>query len=249
MGDAVKRALRIGVVLLAGAAVVRAQEPPAAYRLEPTPKNLQQVYSDAQIGLLEKLNRADRAHLTRLPQLVVPDRWTGDEVDHSPMPRSYEATATLRKALVVALDIQAFGAYEQGWLVRWGPVSTGARVSQTQPGRLSLNWKSPGRNSTVNPEWFMPWYFNFRSEDGVAFHAYALPGRPASHGCIRLLERDAIWLYNWGEEWTLDARGRLLEPGTPLLITGQYNYAGPPPWINPTTLGRARPLPEFPLAF
>jgi len=34
---------------------------------------------------------------------------------------------------------------------------------------------------------------------GHSFHQYELPGHPASHGCIRLLERDATWIYDWGK--------------------------------------------------
>ena len=77
----------------------------------------------------------------------------------------------------------------------------------------------------------MPWYFNFHNESGLAFHQYALPGRPASHACIRLLERDAIWLFEWGESWILDERGwEVLDSRTPVWIFGEYDFDAPPPW-------------------
>ena len=42
----------------------------------------------------------------------------------------------------------------------------------------------------------MNWCFNFHNLRGLAFHEYSLLGRPASPACVRLLERDAMWLYN-----------------------------------------------------
>jgi len=80
---------------------------------------------------------------------------------------------------------------------------------------------------------------------GLSFHQYALPGRPASHACIRLLERDARWLYGWGEEWELDARGRtVLRNGTPVLIVERFDFESQPPWRSPEDLLRGIVLPD-----
>jgi len=128
--------------------------------------------------------------------------------------------------------------------VRWGPVSSGARSDQTPSGVFTLNWRSTGRASTIDPDWFMRWYFNFGNRDGLALHAYALPGAPASHGCIRLLERDAQWLYEWGEPWTLDSTGtRVLRAGTPVFVIGRYDFDAAPPWRSLFWLSRAVELP------
>jgi len=179
-----------------------------------------------QRAILEKLNRADTTHLPRLRELVVPLQWPEDELAYSPFPGRHPGMAGFAKALVVDQSWQAFAAYERGLLARWGPVSTGRRASPTPAGWFRLNWRSRGRHSTVDPAWFMKWYFNFDNTAGLALHSYALPGYPASHGCIRLLERDAIWLYEWGGE------------GTPLLVAGRYEYAGRPPWRTPESLAR-----------
>jgi hypothetical protein len=137
-----------------------------------------------------------------------------------------------------------FGAYESGELVRWGPVSTGVRETQTSAGWFHLTWRAVGHVSTVNPDWYMKWYFNFGNESGLAFHEYALPGYPASHGCVRLLGRDAQWLFEWGEPWTLDRTGqRMIGEGTPVLITGFYDFESPPPWHSPAWLTSPIDLP------
>jgi hypothetical protein len=206
-------------------------------------------YSSAQLDILEKLNRADRDHLIRFRELVVPERWFADERAYSVMPASYPAGSVHDKLLVLHLPGQVFGAYEFGTLVRWGPVSSGRRASQTSAGLFWLTWRSEGHSSKVDPDWFMRWYFNFESRVGLALHAYALPGRPASHGCVRLLERDARWLFDWGDEWVLDASGtRVLEPGTPVFIIGAYDFAAPPPWRSIEWLARQLELPPLPRA-
>jgi len=204
-----------------------------SYRVEPAPSDLRSRFSPVQIELLEKLNRADRDHLPRQDRLVVPDRWYTEELDHSPFPRSVAELAPNPKALVVHLPLQVFGGYEHGRLVRWGPVSSGRQEHPTPGGEFNLNWRSRGRHSTVDPTWYMEWYFNFHNERGLALHQYALPGRPASHACIRLLERDSRWLYGWGEGWKLDEHGwDARRPGTPLWIIGQYDFDAPPPWLE-----------------
>jgi hypothetical protein len=127
-------------------------------------------------------------------------------------------------------------------------VSTGRASSPTPDGLFHLNWRSARRHSTVNPRWFMRWYFNFDNRRGLSLHAYALPGVPASHGCIRLLERDAQWLFEWGEEWAVSQGGRRVDtPGTPLWIVGQYDFAAPPPWRSVEWNRNPVALPPLPI--
>lgn len=241
--------LLCGLSLLSASAGRAEQDgrlPEIAYRIEGREgrAEVRSRFTAPQIALLEKLNRADAARLDGLPALVVPDVWLGDERAYSPLPGSYPGAAAYPKMLVVHLPGQAFGAYEWGELVGWGPVSSGARATPTSAGLFALTWKSTGHASSVNPDWFMRWYFNFDSREGLAFHEYTLPGGPASHGCIRLLSRDARWLYDWGDGWTLDPRtGRAIAPGTPVLIIGPYAYDDPPPWRSLDWLRGAVELP------
>jgi hypothetical protein len=222
----------------------------APYRIEPRAGRrgtLSETFTDGQLALLEKLNRADVGHLGALPQLVVPVSWTADELAYSPLPIRYAERADWPTYLVVHLPGQVFGAYEFGALVRWGPVSSGVRRHQTPAGLFALNWRSAGRASTINPDWFMRWYFNFGNHEGLAFHAYTLPGYPASRGCIRLLTRDAQWLYEWGQTWTLDSTGtRVLQSGTPVFVIGSYDFDAAPPWRSLTWLDGAVELPAPP---
>jgi hypothetical protein len=208
---------------------------------------LDERFAAPQLALLEKLNRADIGHLEQMPELVIPESWREDELTYSVLPMRYASGEPWSKLLVVHLPGQLFGAYEFGRLVRWGPISSGKRSSPTPPGSFALNWRSTGRSSTIDPDWFMRWYFNFGNREGLALHAYSLPGSPASHGCIRLLERDAQWLFGWGQPWILDPGGtRLLQPGTPVLIVGEYDFEAAAPWRSLQWLTETVQLPALP---
>lgn len=192
-------------------------------------RNLTSRFGGPEIALLEKLNRADVKHLSRLNQLIVPVSWR-TELDHSPFPLTYPAAKAAPKFVVVDQPSQAFAAYEYGQQVHWGPVSSGRQAKPTPSGFYHLNWRARTRTSTLSGEWRLNWYFNFHNTRGLAFHEFELPGVPQSHACVRLLARDAEWVYQWGESWTLDAKGQLETAGTPVLILGSYAFGSPAPW-------------------
>jgi len=115
-------------------------------------------------------------------------------------------------------------------------MSTGRKETPTPIGLFHLTWKAKQRRSTDNEQWLLRWYFNFVNARGVSFHQFDLPGYPASHACVRLLERDAEWLYGWGDQWTLDADGRrVAASGSTVLIVGRFSSADA--W---TSLGQQR---------
>ena len=239
--------MRGALALLVAVAITSSA--PVTYHLQEnriSVRPIRERFTPSQIDVLERLNRVDRDHLDRLARIVVPDVWTGDVLSYSVLPRRYPSAESLAKLLVVQQPWQVFGAYERGELVRWGPISSGRAGSPTPTGLFHLNWKSPGRHSSIDPEWYLRWYFNFGNAEGLSFHEYGLPGRPASHSCVRLLAVDAQWLYDWGDQWTLDsARRRIVRPGTPVLIVGVYDFAAAPPWRAPERLGVPIDLPAL----
>ncbi len=199
-----------------------------------------QEYTEPQRGILQKLNRKDLLKIRPGEELIVPIDWNYSPLAYSPFPMRSESIGQFQKAIVVSLRTQAFGAYETGQLVQWGPVNSGRRDTPTPTGLLHLTWKAKERVSTDNPEWLLRWYFNLVNGTGVSFHLYELPGYPVSHACLRLLERDAQWLYSWGDQWKLDSKtGRVVEQGTPVLVFDSYAFGQKPPW---------RRLPEDPSA-
>jgi hypothetical protein len=176
-----------------------------------------------------KINRVDGQHAALMDSLIVADT-DASFLDLSPLPARLP-NVTGSKLLAVALRVQAFGAYEGGRLVRWGPISSGMASSPTPAGLFYVNWRARHHVSTVDSNWIMPWTVNVDAKVGIALHQYALPGRPASHCCIRLMEDDARWIYEWVDAWTLTRDGReVLVPGTPVAIVGDYMDDAPPPW-------------------
>jgi lipoprotein-anchoring transpeptidase ErfK/SrfK len=206
-------------------------------------RNLASRFGGPELALLEKLNRADLKHLQRLNQLVVPSSWRV-ELEHSPFPSTYPAAKAAPKMVVVDQPSQAFAAYEYGQQVYWGPVSSGRQAKPTPSGLYHLNWRARSRTSTLSGEWRLNWYFNFHNTRGLAFHEFDLPGVPQSHACVRLLARDAAWIFKWGESWTLDAKGQLETPGTPVLILGSYAFGAPAPWHAADYWTRKIALPD-----
>ena len=184
----------------------------------------------ADLQTVLKINRIDAKH-ARGRILIVPDS-IGPELRYSPLPDSLPNLRHIPKFVLVSQRVQAFGAYEEGRLVRWGPTSTGKEATPTDSGLFFTNWKSKRAISTDDPSWILNWYVNFIALKGVAFHQYDLPGRPASHGCVRLLEVDARWMFQWADQW-VPGRGRAVkEYGTPVLVVGDYDYRAPAPWVR-----------------
>lgn len=182
----------------------------------------------AERQVIYKLNRIDEAHVRRR-NLVVPDS-IGAELDYAPLPAVVPALAEIPQFIAVSQRVQAFGAYEYGRLVRWGPISSGKAATPTDSGLFFTNWKSRTTISTDDPSWILDWYVNFIALKGVAFHQYELPGRPASHGCVRLLEVDAKWVYDWARQWTPGRGSNVKTYGTPVLVFGDYEYGRSAPW-------------------
>jgi lipoprotein-anchoring transpeptidase ErfK/SrfK len=185
---------------------------------------------DEGMMLVLKINRVDLKHIKQGEALIVPDN-ASDPMAVAPFPLEIESARSIPKLLFVSRRAQVFGAYELGQLARWGPTSTGKKATPTPAGLYHTNWKSKQAISTVNDEWVLPWYFNLDNFEGISLHQYDLPGYPASHACVRLLEEDATWIYNWADQWILSPDGhKRLAYGTPVVIFGDYGYGKPPPW-------------------
>ena len=190
---------------------------------------------DAQLGkkrslVVELLNRRLMSEFEIGDTIVAPTDWDLDFSAYSPFPRYYVGARDLDKLFILHKEIQAFAAYENGVLTRWGPVNTGAKESPTPNGRFNFNWREPYRVSSLSPSsdepWEMYWVLNFHQGRGIHIHQYAFPtGGPASHGCVRLIDANARWIYDWAETWQT-SRGddfnsigsRIREQGTMVLV-------------------------------
>ena len=213
-----------------------------------------QMYADfASVGgkavvkpLLWILNRRDIDEVQPGDTLIVPTNFQLDFRAYSPFPRFYPGARGLDKIVILDKSIQAWGAYERGELTRWGIISTGAQSNRTPSGRFNVNWKQEERVSTLSPGygstapdaelWTMYWVMNLHEARGIHMHQYALPtSGPASHGCIRMLDPDAEWLYGWTDTWQVQNQrdpissvgATIQRQGTVVLIIG-HDISQPP---------------------
>jgi len=195
--------------------------------------------------LIELLNRQTVENTPLGDTLVVPTQYDLDFRAYSPFPRYYPGAHDIGKVFIIHKKVQAFAAYQYGKLARWGIVNTGNPDSTATPnGRFNFNWKQKERVSTLSPpgeEWRMRWVINFVASRGIHVHQYSMPtGGPTSHGCVRLVDADAKWIYDWAEPWKTtegfigpsSMRGQLLDPGTMVLVLGEEPNGDPEPFTH-----------------
>jgi hypothetical protein len=86
---------------------------------------------------------------------------------------------------VVSIADQRISVYGSAGLLARAPVSTGMRGHATPTGVFSIVQKRRWHTSNIYSGAPMP-FMQRVTWSGIALHAGALPGYPASHGCIRL---------------------------------------------------------------
>lgn len=146
-------------------------------------------------GLIKKVNGFDEYHLVLGKKIYLPVNFDL-AVRYCPIEDRIDRYKDLPRIVFFNLELQIFGAYEFGELARWGPISSGKKGHETPKGTFFVNWKSADYVSKKYGK-PMPFAVNFQNEMGLFFHQQAMKGKPASHGCIRLLMEDAEWLYFW----------------------------------------------------
>lgn len=149
------------------------------------------------------------------PAVALPqDFWT-DEIIYEPapprpvVPRRHKAprakvketavpTRKPQHPLIVAVSIknQSLKVYDANGLFAEAPVSTGMTGHSTPLGIFSVIQKNKWHRSNIYSGAPMP-YMQRLTWSGIAMHAGALPGYPASHGCIRMPNQFATQIWNW----------------------------------------------------
>jgi hypothetical protein len=96
--------------------------------------------------------------------------------------------------LIISVKSQRVTLYANGKNVAQSPVSTGTATHPTPHGVFSIIQRNRHHKSNIYSGAPMP-YMQRITWSGVALHQGALPGYPASHGCIRLPEQFANFLW------------------------------------------------------
>jgi hypothetical protein len=86
---------------------------------------------------------------------------------------------------IVSLQNQRITIYDaNGWILR-APVSSGQKGRETPAGIFSIIEKEAEHYSNLYDDAYMP-HMQRITWSGIALHGGALPGYPASHGCVRM---------------------------------------------------------------
>ncbi len=200
---------------------------------------------------ISTLNRKEYMYYRVHDSITVPDKIVDDQRAYSILPQYYPAAKNIHKLIVVSIKYQCYGAYEYGDLVRFASINSGKRAGANPIGLYYLHWKARHHYSSIDSTWYMPFTFNFTA-DGQAFHQYQMPGWPASHGCLRQFNRDAEWLFGWGETRKRNPETNRRDPrsGTPVLIIDSYNFKTRyKAWRYLESNQATIKLPENPLSF
>ncbi|MCC5792329.1 MAG: L,D-transpeptidase [Legionellaceae bacterium] len=159
---------------------------------------------ETQRDVVQRLNRSYN-HLWAGKTIVVPKNLEYlTALDVAPFPLRIDPEG--EKQIIVDQDKLAWGAYdEHGKLVRWGPISSGTnKCSDSNQSCLTITGifrifskENQHCTSGVYPLGRggakMPYCMYFHK--GFALHgSHDLPGRRASHGCVRMFTEDAKWL-------------------------------------------------------
>ncbi|TYT25813.1 L,D-transpeptidase [Luteimonas viscosa] len=112
---------------------------------------------------------------TRAPGSLAPGEylWHPEISPHGPI------------VLVVSLDEQRAYVYRNGLAIGVSTISSGKQGMETPTGVFTILQKSRDHRSNLYNDAPMP-YMQRLTWDGIALHGGALPGYPASHGCVRL---------------------------------------------------------------
>jgi hypothetical protein len=87
--------------------------------------------------------------------------------------------------IVVSIPLQRAYVYRAGTLIGLSTVSTGRPGHRTPTGQFDILEKHATHFSSKYNNAPMP-FMQRLTWDGIALHAGQIPGRPASHGCVRL---------------------------------------------------------------
>jgi lipoprotein-anchoring transpeptidase ErfK/SrfK len=116
-----------------------------------------------------------------------------DRID--PAEKKIPPIATGLLQIVISIDTQRLTLYSNGVAVAHSTVSTGVPGHPTPTGVFSVIEKQRFHRSNLYSDAPMP-FMQRITWSGVALHEGVVPGRPASHGCIRMPAQFARQMWN-----------------------------------------------------
>ena len=109
------------------------------------------------------------------------------------------------KYILIDLDMQMAYAYEDGYIVMEGRVSTGKEKYRTPTGYYTILQKKRYHKSNLWPKPNGGAKMNYMlrlTNSGIAMHLGPVPEWPSSHGCVRMKNGFAQRLWKWASVGT-----------------------------------------------
>jgi lipoprotein-anchoring transpeptidase ErfK/SrfK len=122
------------------------------------------------------------------------------------MPVPEKISSSCKREVRVYLKTQRFGFYEKGQLKFSGTVCTGKKGYETPRGKYRVLMKAQNYHSRKYDGAPMPFAVQFTT-GGHFLHVGEIRPQPASHGCVRLYEKDARQIFH------------LVKVGDPVIVT------------------------------
>ena len=118
----------------------------------------------------------DLATLAAAPETMTPGQYVWNDT---------QADGSKPLSVMVDLNSQLAWIYRGEVLIGLSTISSGAAGYETPTGSYTILQKNLTHKSNLYEDAPMP-FMQRLTWDGVALHAGAIPGHPASHGCVRL---------------------------------------------------------------
>ena len=127
--------------------------------------------------------------LSSVPALATPPPIASLEAAAALRPGQFlwsdDGTSAAPPTIIVNIGLQQLYVYRGDMLVAVSTVSTGKPGKDTPVGTFEILQKKEMHRSNLYDDAPMP-FMQRLTWDGIAIHAGAIPGHPASHGCIRV---------------------------------------------------------------
>jgi hypothetical protein len=124
------------------------------------------------------------------------------------LPKRIETISHLPQFILIDLGQQCLGLYQYGKLIHQFAISSGKHGTPAR--NFVIMSKEKDHFSTKYENAWMP--YSLRLFGDYFLHGGILPSYATSHGCVRLMYENAIFVYNWAKVGT---PGKIIN-GTPL---------------------------------
>jgi hypothetical protein len=111
------------------------------------------------------------------------------------LPERITTISRLPRFILIDIGRQCLGLYEYGRLIHLFPISSGRNGTPTK--KFVISSKEKDHYSTRYENAWMP--YSLRLFGNYYLHAGILPSYAASHGCIRLIYENAVFVYDWAQ--------------------------------------------------